>query len=309
MNYLVVGYGNIGRRRAALLGRRCVATVDPVATDAACRSVDEVPAHRYDAVVLATPNDVKAEYLRRFLAAGKSVLVEKPLLVEDRGEIEALAAVARGGAIWYTSYTLRFEPLVRRLKELVDEGAVGAVDRIRMTYGNGTVRHWRGTWREAGGGVIEDLGCHLIDLCAWLHGRSDGTGYVLWDCRRIESATWDYALFASPDRRVVMEVGLVFWKNHFAIDVHGDAGSLHLRGLGKWGPVTLTHHARVLPSGVPRTTEQTAAAGDDTWAADFAEFERRVKRAASSADDDAFIGGALRTLVGQAHEPMLAEAR
>ncbi len=306
MNYLVVGYGNIGRRRAALLAGRCVATVDPVASDASVRSVDDVAAGRYDAVVLATPNDVKPQYLRRFLAAGKSVLVEKPLLVEDRAEIQALTAGARDGAIWYTSYNCRFEPLLVRLKQRLDEGAVGTVDRIRMVYGNGTVRHWVGTWREAGpGGVIEDLGCHLLDLCAWLRGTA-GAGYVLWDARRVESATWDYALFGSSDRRVVMEVGTVFWKNTFAVEVHGEAGSLHLVGLGKWGPVTLTHHARAWPSGVPRTTQESVPAGDGTWAADLAEFERRVAHGVSSAENDAHVAEALAALLAQAAAPALA---
>ncbi len=276
-----------------------MATVDPAAPDATARDVDDVPADRYDAVILATPNAVKYRYVRRFLAAGKSVLVEKPLPLAGPEDAAALAAAARGGAIWYTAYNHRFEPLVVRLKARLDEGAVGKVDRARLLYGNGTVRDWLGTWRETGAGVLEDLGCHLLDLAGWLFGEHDAP-WTLWDARPVESAALDYVLFSSADRRLVLECGTVFWKNRFEIDVYGSAGSLHLAGLNKWGGATLTHHARVLPSGRPPETAESTAGEDVSWRADLAEFERRVAARESGAGSDARIASALADLTRQA---------
>ncbi|HET8576155.1 MAG TPA: Gfo/Idh/MocA family oxidoreductase [Methylomirabilota bacterium] len=298
MKYLVVGLGNIGQRRARLLGPRCVATVDPANPGATVRTVDDVAAASYDAVILATPNDTKLDYVGRFLAEGKPVLVEKPLLFGSRTQAEALARRARGGAIWYTSYNHRFEPLIARMRQLLAEGAVGKLDRVRMLYGNGTVRDWIGSWRESGGGVLEDLGCHLLDLCGFLLGHEHDR-YVLWDLRPVESGTFDYGLFASADRRVVLEVGNVFWKNCFRIEIWGSAGSLHLDGLGKWGDSTLIHRTRVLPSGVPGETCEEQPAGDRTWAADLAEFERRVAAGEGSLDNDWRIAEALASLLEQ----------
>jgi predicted dehydrogenase len=282
-----------------LLGARCVATVDPVAADATARDVDAVDAGAYDVVILATPNAVKREYLGRFLAAGKSVLVEKPLPLEGPDDARALAAAAHGGAVWYTAYNHRFEPLLARLKARLDEGAVGKVDRARLLYGNGTVRDWVGAWRESGAGVLEDLGCHLLDLAGWLFGEAE-VRWTLWDARPVESATWDYALFSSADRRLVLECGSVFWKNRFEIDVYGATGSLHLAGLNKWGGATLTHHARVLPSGRPHETVESTSGEDVSWRADLAEFERRVTARESGADHDARIAVALADLTRQA---------
>jgi scyllo-inositol 2-dehydrogenase (NADP+) len=299
VRYLVVGLGNIGRRRVALLGPRCVATVDPVAPGADYRRVDNVPADRYDAVVLATPNRDKLEDARRFLRAGKSVLVEKPLLFDARRDVDALEADARGGAVWYTAYNHRFEPVVERLKAHLDAGAVGKPDRARFVYGNGTVRDWLGTWRETGAGVLEDLGCHLLDLAPWLLGRDDDR-WVLWDLRPVESATFDYALFASADRRVVCEVGTVFWRNRFEIDVYGSEGSLHLRGLNKWGGATLGHHRRVYPSGAPVEQREATAGEDTSWTADLVEFERRVAVRETSAGNDWRISAAIASLMAQA---------
>jgi predicted dehydrogenase len=299
LRYLVVGLGNLGTRRARLLGTRCTATVDPIAPGATAREVDEVDPGAYDAVILATPNPAKLDYVGRFLALGKAVLVEKPLPLASRAQAEALATRSRGGALWYTSYNHRFEPLIARLKHLLDAGAVGKLDRARMLYGNGTVREWLGTWRESGGGVLEDLGCHLLDLCGYLLGH-ERERYTLLDLRPVESSTFDYGLFASADRRVVLEVGNVFWKNTFRVEVFGSAGSLHLDGLGKWGAATLVRRTRVLPSGVPDERREEQAAGDVTWDADLVEFERRVRAGESSLDNDWRIAEALHSLLAQA---------
>ena len=299
LRYLVVGLGNIGRRRARLLGARCAATVDPVAPGATVRRVDEVDPGTYDAVIVATPNPTKVDYVGRFLAEGKPVLVEKPLLFSSRDQAEALAARARSGAVWYTSYNHRFEPSMMRLKQLLDAGAVGKLDRVRMLYGNGTVREWLGTWRESGGGVLEDLGCHLLDLCGYLLGH-ERERYALLDLRPVESSTFDYGVFTSVDRRVVLEVGNVFWKNTFRVEVFGSAGSLHLDGLGKWGGASLVRRTRVLPSGAPDEQREEQPAGDVTWEADLAEFERRARAGESSLENDWRIAEAIRSLLAQA---------
>ena len=116
----------------------------------------------------------------------------------------------------------------------------------------------------------------------------------------MESATWDHAIFASSDRRVVCEVGNVFWKNCFQVDVFGNAGSLHLDGLGKWGGSALVQRRRVLPSGPPPEVTESRPAGDVTWEADLAEFERRVAAGESSLENDWRISAALAGLLAQA---------
>ena len=147
--------------------------------------------------------------------------------------------------------------------------------------------------------MLEDLGCHLLDLCGLLLGH-EHERYVLWDLRPVESATFDYGLFSSADRRVVMEVGTVFWKNCFQIDVYGSAGSLHLDGLSKWDGCALIHRSRVLPSGVPGETREQSPPGDHMWEADLAEFERRVSAGECSLDNDWRISESIASLLAQA---------
>src|SRR5690349_13613292 len=168
MRYVVVGLGNIGQRRRALLGERCVATADPFNNAADYRSVRDVPLDTFDVAVLAIPDDDKIDLVTYLLEQGKHVLVEKPLPLPDAATARSLEALARSrGLALYTAYNHRFEPLLVAFKAQLEAGAIGEVYHGRLFYGNGTVRHVAGTWRDQGLGAIQDLGCHLLDLLAF----------------------------------------------------------------------------------------------------------------------------------------------
>lgn len=297
MKYLLVGYGNIGRKREAALGTRCVATVDPVNPGARYTHPDQCPPDRYEAAILSVPNEAKLPWMRYFLERGKSVLVEKPLLFPDRATAEAMESLARrGGAVWYTAYNHRFEPLVAEAKRRIDAGAIGTLYSARLFYGNGTVRHVAGTWREKGGGVLEDLGCHLVDLAGHLFGIR-GQTIEAWERRSIESAGIDHCTLATADHRIVAECSYVSWRNCFTVEAFGERGSLHLQGLRKWGPCELTLRERVLPSGKPRETILRDEGPDETWTAELDHFERHVSEGRLSPENDRWLSDVLGSLV------------
>src|SRR5262249_28278000 len=101
----------------------------------------------------------------------KHVLVEKPLLLSDEGAADRLDQLARDHDVrCYTAYNHRFEPLIQQLRSLLDGGAIGQLYHGRFFYGNGTVENVKGSWRETGLGVLEDLGSHLLDLVSFLFG-------------------------------------------------------------------------------------------------------------------------------------------
>ena len=107
------------------------------------------------------------------------------------------------GTVWYTSYPHRFEPLIVRLKGLLEEGIIGPVYNARLVYGNGTVKNCIGTWRESGYGVLEDLGCHLIDLTEYLFNYTS-CDYRAWEASCMESQVLDHCVYATADRKVVL---------------------------------------------------------------------------------------------------------
>jgi scyllo-inositol 2-dehydrogenase (NADP+) len=297
VRYLLVGLGNIGRKRLDLLGERCIATADPFVGAADFVSVEACPVEAYDAVVLAVPNDAKPALLDYFLRRGKHVLVEKPLLFPDEESARRLEALAgEHAASWYTSYNHRFEPLIRSLKRRLDERCIGTIYHARFFYGNGTARNVAGTWRDSGLGALEDLGPHLLDLSGYLLGCR-GQCFEPLVMSRHELASFDHCVVASRDRHVMLEVSFVSWKNTFSVDVVGEHGSLHLAGLAKWGPAELVARRRVFPSGPPLEEREHDDSGvDTTWERDLRHFEDISAAGRTSLDNDWWISSTLRAL-------------
>ena len=114
---------------------------------------------RADVVVVATPMRAHAGTVARALAAGKHVLVEKPLCARS-AEAEALvAAASRGSARLFVGHSERFNPVVRALARLVRDEPVIAIDFERV-----------GPSRPTDGGVLVNLAVHDFDLAAYLAG-------------------------------------------------------------------------------------------------------------------------------------------
>jgi scyllo-inositol 2-dehydrogenase (NADP+) len=270
---IVVGLGIQGRKRRAIAGIEAVATVDPVVA-ADYRRVDEVPLDCFDAALICTPDEAKIDLLSYLLAAGKHVLVEKPLLGSP-AQFDRLAAAARQGrAVCYTAYNHRFEPHFVHMKEAIESGELGRIYLCRMFYGNGTARDVRDSaWRDRGAGVLPDLGSHLLDTILYWFGDNDAP-FELWSADRFENRALDHVTIGARGRPVIeLEMSLLSWRNHFTCDVYGEHGSAHIESLCKWGPSVFTKRQRILPSGRPPEQAATLVQPDPTWAAEYRHFK------------------------------------
>ena len=91
-----------------------------------------------DAVVLATPAETHCGLTLQALAAGKDVLVEKPMAMDCRQGREMRDLAAHTGRILMVGHLLEFHPAVLELKRLIEEGALGRVNYIysnRLNFG------------------------------------------------------------------------------------------------------------------------------------------------------------------------------
>lgn len=297
MKVIIVGLGVQGRKRRAVAEADVVATVDPVAEGATYRALDQVPLHSFDAALVCTPDSDKIGLLRFLVAHGKHVLVEKPLVAAEEELLELQAAARQAGVACYTAYNHRFEPHIRRVKAIVEDGTLGPIYLVRAFYGNGTARDVRqSSWRDHGAGVIADLGSHLLDTMLFLFGKLEAP-FELWGAHRFENRAFDHVLFGSRGLPVVeLEGTLVSWRNTFTLEIFGEMGSAHVACLCKWGPSTLTVRRRTLPSGRPSEHTQTLTCADPTWKLEYDYFTRLCRTGGTNLDNDRWIATALHGL-------------
>ena len=272
-SFAIVGMGVQGAKRGAVIGDQPCVTVDPAAPGAHYKSISDVPLDRYDAVFLCTPDNVKRELVDYLVEHGKHVLIEKPFSLEPE-QYSLLAELgSRTGSTIYVAYNHRFEPHIATLKGVLDEGRLGEIYTVSLSYGNGTAELVRQSgWRDTGIGVIADLGSHLLDMIDFWWGLERRTIDFV-DARTVENRAYDQATFRlSGSPSIYAETTMLSWRNEFHCHIRGSEGSAHISSLCKWGPSSLTLRGRVRPSGRPNETTTTLVQQDPTWVAEYEHF-------------------------------------
>lgn len=154
---------------------------------------------RCDLVVVASPNRTHVPIATEALANGLPVVVDKPL-ARTVEEARGLVALAKQRGLMLTVFqNRRWDGDFRTLRRLLDEDALGQVHRFESRF-----ERWRpvprGGWREAGGaedvgGLLYDLGSHLVDQAVQLFGPVR-TVYGETDARRSGVAADDDTFIA-----------------------------------------------------------------------------------------------------------------
>jgi 1,5-anhydro-D-fructose reductase (1,5-anhydro-D-mannitol-forming) len=135
-----------------------------------------------DAVYVATPPSSHADLTARVAAAGKPVYVEKPMALDKRQCDAMVAACASAGVPLFVAYYRRALPRFAAVKALLAEAAIGEVQAANLTLVQRPAPQHLGAraaaadlpWRLdpaiAGGGLLLDLGSHMVDLIDHLLG-------------------------------------------------------------------------------------------------------------------------------------------
>ena len=150
-NWGIIGTGSIAREMAAAL-TACRGTVYGVCgtsrekaerfaaengvlhafADGAALLADE----NVDIVYIATPHNMHFDYIRQAVLAGKHVLCEKAITVSSAELEEAAALAEEKGVVVMEAMTIFHMPLYKKLKEIVDSGAIGPVKMISVNFGS-----------------------------------------------------------------------------------------------------------------------------------------------------------------------------
>jgi len=125
-----------------------------------------------DAVYIALPNSMHAEYTIRAARAGKHVLCEKPMAstaADAKSMDDACRAANRKLMIGYRCH---FEPAHLRAIQLMRDGKLGKIEAIDTAFGfNIAAGEWRLSKAMAGGGPLMDVGIYCLNACRHLTGE------------------------------------------------------------------------------------------------------------------------------------------
>lgn len=125
-----------------------------------------------DLVVIAAPNDLHCQMTLDCIAAGKHVVIEKPLCLNLAEADRMIAAGKAAGLELMYAEELCFAPKYVRLKQLLDSGALGTPTLVKQSEkhdGPHAAHFW--DVERSGGGVTMDMGCHAIEFFRWMLGR------------------------------------------------------------------------------------------------------------------------------------------
>lgn len=151
------------------------------------------------AVYIAVPNSLHAEWADVAARAGKQILCEKPLGV-TREQSAAMFSAAREAEVWLMeAFMYRFHPRTLKIQELIAGGAIGTPQLIRASFGfavtdPANVR----LSAELAGGALMDVGCYCVNFSRMVAGQAPRrvSATARWGSSGVDetlAATLDYA--------------------------------------------------------------------------------------------------------------------
>jgi UDP-N-acetyl-2-amino-2-deoxyglucuronate dehydrogenase len=191
LTFALVGCGSIAPTQAkalqALPGEalltHCCDTREQLAREFSAKfglktaTFDEILADpSIDVVTFCTPSGLHAQLGCRALAAGKHVVIEKPMEITPAACDPLIAAQEASGRKLAIISQHRFDPSTQKVHAAIAQGELGKLVlaearvpwfRTQDYYDSGD---WRGTWELDGGGCLMNQGIHTVDLLLWLMG-------------------------------------------------------------------------------------------------------------------------------------------
>jgi predicted dehydrogenase len=201
------------------------------------------PSNGLDAVVVSVPNFLHYEIVKNSLENGINVFVEKPMAKTARECEELIQAADKTGRKLAVGHSYRLYPNIVKMREKFEKGTIGKIEFITSEcIMNGPLAHgavpkpvpdWWFEPEKIGGGVLLDLGYHLIDLFNTYAGESEVT-YAKFE-HKFNLPVEDGAVLLLKSKKTDMQgfinVGWyqksIFPEFNFRVILHGTAGHLN----------------------------------------------------------------------------------
>jgi predicted dehydrogenase len=134
-----------------------------------------------EAVYISLPNTLHAEWSIKALEAGKHVLCEKPFTRHPGEVTAAFDAADKAGRLLTEAFMYRHNPQTKRLKELVDSGAIGELRLVRSAFSYSLYDEDNIRLRtDVEGGSLMDVGCYNVSGSRLLGGEPERVWGEAW---------------------------------------------------------------------------------------------------------------------------------
>jgi len=137
-----------------------------------------------DAVLISLPTHLHLKCAQQAAEAKKDIFLEKPIAVTTIEAKEIISVAQKNSVKLMLGYPLRFNKAFGKIKDDLENGLIGDVENAHATYiSSGPFFHraegyspvpvpdWWFNTQYTGGGVLIDLGCHVINLMRWFFGE------------------------------------------------------------------------------------------------------------------------------------------
>lgn len=186
-------------------------------------------------IVIATPNDLHAPLAKAALHAGKHVVIDKPFAVDPADGVELIALARERGLVLSVFHNRRWDADFLTVLDVLGGGALGEVMLAELRWDRfrpGIKPGWREATVEQGGGMLADLGPHLIDQALQLFGPPEAVTADI-AAQRPDVVVDDYfeLTLHYGERRVILSASTLVVTPRPRFSLHGSKGSFVKHGL------------------------------------------------------------------------------
>lgn len=182
LKFGIIGFGFMGQTHAKTLKKLAYAELEAVSdinseqlvhADEGIKTFsdnDELLAmNNINTVIIAVPNHLHLEMVKKAAMAGKNIICEKPAAMNATEFQEMMRITKEAGVTFTIHHQRRWDKDYRTAKEVYDSNTLGYIYTIKSSlYGfNGNMHDWH-IHPEFGGGMLYDWGVHLLDQILWM---------------------------------------------------------------------------------------------------------------------------------------------
>jgi predicted dehydrogenase len=190
---------------------------------------------KIDLVVICTPNIFHYPMVKEALEAGKHVVIEKPFMNTSKEADEIIELAKSKDLKIFAYHNRRWDGDFQTIKKIFQSGVLGYIEYYEAHFDRYSPVRSRAAWRDEdqpGGGILYDLGPHLIDQAYVLFGKPEAVEADI-QAQREGSMVDDYFRIdlKYPKRKVVLTAGMLVSEPGPRYIIHGIKGSFIKYGI------------------------------------------------------------------------------